>query len=66
MGICVRNIVPEYPVNEKTIYFPEIEMVKYMKMVSLSMKVNIFKAKDIIQISGMLMDMEKLTMIMVN
>ena len=41
-------------------------MVKYMKMVSLSMKVNIFKAKDIIQINGMLMGMERLIMIMVS
>ncbi len=35
MGICVRNIVPEYPVNEKTIYFPDIELVKRMKILLL-------------------------------
>ena len=35
MGICVRNIVPEYPVNEKTVYFPDIEMVKCMKILLL-------------------------------
>ena len=35
MGICVRNIVPEYPVNEKTIYFPDIELVKRMRILLL-------------------------------
>ena len=35
MGICVRHIVPEYPVNEKTVYFPDIEMVKCMKILLL-------------------------------
>ena len=35
MGICVRNIVPEYPINEKTIYFPDIELVKHMKILLL-------------------------------
>ena len=35
MGISVRNIVPEYPINEKTIYFPDIEFVKRMKILLL-------------------------------
>ena len=35
MEIGVRNIVPEYPAKEKTIYFPDIEMVKAMKILLL-------------------------------
>ena len=35
MGIGVRNIVPEYPANGKTIYFPDIEMKKTMRILLL-------------------------------
>ena len=31
----IRTIVPEYPINEKTIYFPDIELVKRMKILLL-------------------------------
>ena len=35
MCISVKNIVPEYPVDTKTIYFPDIELVKNMKILLL-------------------------------
>ena len=35
MGVCVRNIVPEYPVNERMISFFDIELVKRMKILLL-------------------------------
>lgn len=35
MGIGVRNIVPEYPAKEKTIYFPKIELKKSMRILLL-------------------------------
>ena len=35
MEIGFKNIVPEYPAKEKTIYFPNIELKKAMKILLL-------------------------------
>ena len=35
MAIGIRHIVPEYPAKEKTIYFPDIEMIKTMRILLL-------------------------------
>ena len=35
MEINIKNIVPEYPAQERMVYFPDIEMTKAMKLLLL-------------------------------